>query len=204
MALMSLSRPWTTTWSPLPTNAIMTPTHLGPAEHLFSAEEVETAIQRMAVAINKDLEHLTPHRPVVLLCVLTGAVVVVGQLMPHLHFPLVLDCVQVGRYGAETSGGILQWRTRPKEPLAGAVVLLVDDILDEGVTLQALQEYCMAEGAAAIHTAVMVRKVRPRAIDVQVDYVGLEVPDRFVFGYGLDARGLGRNAPGIFVLPEDG
>ncbi len=203
MVLMSLSRPWTTTWSPLPTNAIMTPTHLGPAEHLFSAEEVEAAIQRMAVAINKDLEHLTPRRPVVLLCVLTGAVVVVGQLMPHLHFPLVLDCVQVSRYGAETSGGSLQWRTRPKESLAGAVVLLVDDILDEGITLQALQEYCVAEGAAAIHTAVMVRKKRPRTVEVQVDYVGLEVPDHFVFGYGLDARGLGRNAPGIFVLLED-
>ena len=138
-----------TTWSPLPTSAIMTPTHLGPAEHLFSAEEVETAIQRMAVAINEEMEHLTPHRPVVLLCVLTGAVVVVGQLMPHLRFPLVLDCVQVGRYGAETNGGVLQWRMRPKESLAGAVVLLVDDILDEGVTLQALQEYCMVEGATA-------------------------------------------------------
>ena len=181
----------------------MIPTHLGPAEHLFSAEEVEAAIRRMAVAMNKDLEPLTPHRPVVLLCVLTGAVVIVGQLMPHLRFPLVLDCVQVSRYGAETSGGTLQWRTRPKESMAGAVVLLVDDILDEGITLRSLQAYCAAEGAAAIHTAVMIRKTRPRAVEVPVDYVGLEVPDRFVFGYGLDARGLGRNAPGIFVLPRD-
>lgn len=190
-------------WSPLRIDAKMTPTHLGPAEHLFSAEEVEAAIQGMAVAINKDLEHLTPHRPVVLLCVLTGAIVVVGQLIPHLHFPMTLDCVQVSRYGSETSGGELQWRTRPKESLAGAVVLLVDDILDEGITLKSIQDYCMAEGAVAVHTAVMVRKTRPRSVELQVDYVGLDVPDQFVFGYGLDARGLGRNAPGIFFLPED-
>jgi hypoxanthine phosphoribosyltransferase len=116
---------------------------------------------------------------------------------------MTLDCVQVSRYGSETSGGALQWRTRPKETLSGAVVLLVDDILDEGITLKTLQEFCVAEGAVAVHTAVMVRKIRSRAVDVQVDYVGLEVPDQFVFGYGLDARGLGRNAPGIFVLPED-
>ncbi len=181
----------------------MTPTHLGPAERLFGAEEVEAAIQRMAVAINSDLEPLTPHRPVLVLCVLNGAMVVTGQILPHLHFPLLLDSVQVSRYGAEIAGGALQWRMHPRENVRGAVVLLLDDILDEGVTLRALQDYCLQEGATAVHTAVMVRKQRPRSVDVRVDYVALDVPDRFVFGYGLDARGLGRNAPGIFALPED-
>ncbi|MHB0887873.1 hypoxanthine-guanine phosphoribosyltransferase [Acidithiobacillus sp.] len=181
----------------------MTPTHLGPAERLFGAEEVEAAIQRMAVAINSDLEPLTPHRPVVVLCVLNGAMVVTGQILPHLHFPLLLDSVQVSRYGAEIAGGALQWRMHPRENVRGAVVLLLDDILDEGVTLRALQDYCLQEGATAVHTAVMVRKQRPRSVAVRVDYAALDVPDRFVFGYGLDARGLGRNAPGIFALPED-
>ncbi len=180
----------------------MKPSHLGPAEQLFSAEAVEAAIQRMAVAINADMEPLVPHRPVVVLCVLSGAIVMVGKLLPHLHFPLHLDCVQVGRYGSATKGGDLQWRVRPRESLSGATVLLVDDILDEGVTLGALQQFCRDEGATAVYSAVMVRKNRPRVEDVPVDYVGLEVPDRFVFGYGLDARELGRNAPGIFALME--
>ncbi|WP_248884811.1 hypoxanthine-guanine phosphoribosyltransferase [Acidithiobacillus acidisediminis] len=181
----------------------MTPTHLGPAEQLFSAEAVHAAIQRMAVAINADLEPLVPHRPVVVLTVLSGAIVIVGQLLPLLHFPLHLDCVQVSRYGDKTRGGDLLWRLTPRENLLDATVLIVDDILDEGVTLLALQDYCLSQGAAAVHTAVMVRKERERAREVPVDYVGLEVPDRFVFGFGLDARGLGRNAPGIFALIEE-
>ncbi|MCE5394115.1 MAG: hypoxanthine-guanine phosphoribosyltransferase [Acidithiobacillus sp.] len=181
----------------------MTPSHLGPAELLHSAEAVQTAIHRMAVAINADLEPLAPHRPVVVLCVLSGAMVVVGQILPLLHFPLLLDCVQVSRYGDQTRGGDLLWRLAPRESLRDATVLLIDDILDEGITLLALQDYCRKEGAAAVYTAVMVRKDRPRAAAVPVQYVGLEVPDRFVFGFGLDARGLGRNAPGIYALMEE-
>ncbi|WP_291511447.1 hypoxanthine-guanine phosphoribosyltransferase [Acidithiobacillus sp.] len=181
----------------------MHPSHLGPAEQIYPAAEVEAAIQRMAVAITRDLEAGALHRPVVVLCVLSGAVVVVGQILPHLHFPLYLDCVQLSRYGAETRGGDLVWGLQPRADLRGATVLLIDDILDEGLTLLELQDFCRKAGAADVRSAVMVRKSRPREREVVVDYVGLEVPDRFVFGYGLDARGLGRNAPGIFALTED-
>lgn len=175
---------------------------LGPGERLHGPEEVESAIRAMADSINGDLARIAPHETVLVLCVLTGAVVFTGHLLPHLHFPLELDCLRVSRYGAETSGGELHWFARPQQSLRGRIVLLLDDILDEGHTLKAIQEYCAREGAARVLTAVLVRKQRIRPVEVPLDYLGLEVPDRFVFGYGMDAGGLGRNAPGIYALKE--
>lgn len=97
----------------------------------------------------------------------------------------------------------LIWRKHPELDLAAQTVIVVDDILDEGDTLAAIKEYCAAEGAARVLTAVLVEKIRPRITNVQADYLGLTVPNRYVFGCGMDYEGFWRNADGIFAVVEE-
>lgn len=168
------------------------------AEQLYSQAEVEAAIDSMAVQINERLAGSDP----LLLSVMVGGLVTTGHLLPRLDFPLQLDYMHASRYGSKTSGGALEWHARSREELTGRTLLVVDDILDEGVTLAAIIEDCLRLGAAAVYSAVLLQKERPRELDIAADFVGLAVPDRFVFGYGLDCYGYGRNATGIYALPE--
>ncbi len=168
------------------------------AERLYSADEVEAAIDRMAAEIQRDLAAVNP----VVLCVLNGAVVVTGKLLPRLPFLLELDSVHVTRYRGETRGGELHWRHVPTTDLCGRHVLLVDDVLDEGVTLAAIRDYCLEKGARQVRIAVLVDKRLPVAKPCRADYAGLVCDDRYIFGYGMDYRGYWRNLPGIYALPE--
>ncbi len=171
------------------------------AETLCSAEAVDAALDRMASEITAVLADKNP----LVLCVMTGAVVVTGQLLTRLDFPLQLDYIHATRYGAETRGGAIRWLARPQSPLSGRAVLVVDDIVDEGHTLAAIMEYCREEGAAEIHLAALVEKRHGRkAPGLQADFVGLEVEDRYVFGFGMDYKGYLRNLPGIFAVKEGG
>ena len=166
------------------------------ADCLYPASAVEAALDRMAAAIT---ERLARHNPLVL-CVLSGAIVPLGHLLTRLHFPLQLDYLHATRYHNQTQGGTLQWIARPLTSLQGRVVLVIDDILDEGVTLAAILEHCRAEKANEVYCGVLARKDRPRLVDVQPDFIGLDIPDRYVFGYGMDYRGYWRNAPGIYAV----
>jgi len=166
------------------------------ADLLYAREAVETALDRMAEAISARLKNSDP----VLLCVLTGGIVPVGHLLTRLNFPLQLDYAHATRYDNQTSGGDLNWIAQPSISLAGRVVLVVDDILDEGITLDALINYVHSAGAVDVLSAVLVRKDRPRRIALQPDFVGLEIPDRYVFGYGMDYHGYWRNAAGIYAV----
>lgn len=169
------------------------------AECLYSQTQVEAAISRMAAEIQKDLADANP----VVLCVLNGAIVVTGKLLPQLPFILELDSVHVTRYHGETRGSELHWRHLPAIELCGRHVLLVDDVLDEGVTLAAIRDYCLEHGAREVRIAVLVDKRLPVAKPCRADYVGLICGDRYIFGYGMDYRGYLRNLPGIYALPED-
>lgn len=171
---------------------------LSSADLLAGEAEVTAAIARMAAAIT---ERLAERQPV-LLCVMNGALIFTGQLLPRLDFPLELDYIHVSRYGHETSGAGLNWLARPVTDLGGRCVLLLDDILDEGVTLAALTDYCRQQGAAEVLTAVLVDKRHERKVvpGYRADFTGLETGDRFLFGYGLDYRGFWRNAPGIYAV----
>lgn len=168
------------------------------AELLHSEAAVRAATDRMAAAIRARFENLNP----LLLCVMTGGVMTTTWLAERLDFPLQLDYVHVTRYAGDTRGrDEAAWLAKPRIPLAGRHVLLVDDIYDEGITLRRLVDHCRAEGAAAAASAVLVRKRHDRNRGgVTPDFVGLEVDDRYVFGCGLDYKNYLRNLPAIYAV----
>lgn len=171
---------------------------LASAELIHSAETVAAAVTRVAAEITEKLQDTYP----LLLCVMSGGVPFAGQLMTQLTFPLDFDYLHATRYGQDTSGGALSWRAAPWTPVKGRTVLIVDDILDEGLTLAAIHERMLQLGAAACYTAVATDKLNGKKKPIHADFVALTVPDRFVFGYGMDARGAWRNLPAIYALKE--
>ncbi len=173
-------------------------TILTTADLLITKAEVEVAITRLAHEITCQLDGATP----VLLCVMNGGLIFTGQLLTQLVFPLEVDYVHATRYGHETNGANLHWTVRPQLDLKGRTVLLLDDILDEGVTLAAIADYCRQQGAAEVLMAVLVEKLHLRKVTpgMRADFTGIEVGDRFLFGYGLDYKGYWRNAPGIYAV----
>ncbi len=168
------------------------------ADCLVSEDRVHEAIDSMARAISARLEGSNP----LLFCVMNGGLILTGQLLPRLKFPVQAEYLHATRYRQETTGGILEWKLRPDVNMNDRTVLIVDDILDEGTTLEAIADYCRAHGAREVLTAVLVdkqhdRKARP---DLKADFTGLEVEDRFLFGFGMDYKGYWRNAPGIYAV----
>jgi hypoxanthine phosphoribosyltransferase len=168
------------------------------ADLLHSEQEVEAAIDNMAQQINIALA----DRNLLLLCVMNGGVVTFGKLLTRLTIPLTIDAINASRYQNQTSGGSIDWLVKPETPLEGRTVLIVDDILDEGITLQALYQYCRDQGATAVYSAVLVDKILDHEKPVTADFIGLKVENRYVFGYGMDYKGYLRNAPGIFACKE--
>jgi hypoxanthine phosphoribosyltransferase len=168
------------------------------AELLYSAEQVQAALHQVAGQINARLADSNP----LVLSVMGGAVVFSGQLLPLLDFPLDFDYVHVSRYGDARQGGAMRWQVEPRENVRGRVVLLLDDILDEGHTLSALHEKVMELGAEECYSAVFADKQLGRNKPIRADFVGIEVPNRFVFGYGMDIEGAWRNLPAIYAVKE--
>jgi hypoxanthine phosphoribosyltransferase len=169
---------------------------LADAELIYPAEAVETAVAQVAARIQETLRETHP----VLLCVMSGAVPFVGHLLTHLDFPLDFDYLHVSRYGANTYGhNKLTWRIGPWINLEDRVVLVIDDILDEGITLSVICERIRQMGAARVLTAVFAEKDTGREKPVKADFVGLSVPNRFVFGFGMDIGGAWRNLPAIYA-----
>jgi hypoxanthine phosphoribosyltransferase len=160
--------------------------------------EVQAAIARLAAQIDKRLRDAYP----VVLVAMGGAVVLAGQLLPRLRFPLDLDYVHATRYGSATQGGGLAWRVSPPERVRGRTVLVLDDILDGGQTLRAICDELTARGAAQVHCAVLVEKILTAPKPITADFVGLRIPDRFVFGCGMDAKGYWRNLPEIRAMRD--
>ena len=151
----------------------------------------------MAAEISADLAEQYP----LLLPVMGGAVVFTGQLLPLLRFPLDFDYVHVSRYGSELSGSVqLNWLRAPQNSVEGRHVLVLDDILDEGHTMAAIHKQVMDMGAASCRTAVFANKKINRPKPITANYVGIHVPDRYVFGYGMDAGGMWRNLGAIYAL----
>jgi hypoxanthine phosphoribosyltransferase len=169
------------------------------AELLFTAEEVEDAVARIAGEITERLRESFP----VVLAVMGGAAVFTGRLLPMLAFPLEFGAIEVTRYEG-TQGRDIRWRLAPRDNVRGRTVLVVDDILDEGVTLAAIRARLAEMGAERVYAAVLAEKRLARAKPARADFVGVEVPDRYVFGYGMDAHGLWRNLPAIYALGDGG
>ncbi len=166
------------------------------ADCLASVDQAELALEHMAAAITSKHKNNNP----LIICVMNGGLVVTGCLMSRLDFPLEQDYLHATRYRGETQGGELNWLVEPQHPLKDRHVLIVDDILDEGYTLAAIVKHCQDSGAISVETAVLVEKVHNRKQGIRADYVGLEIEDRYLFGYGMDYKGYLRNAPGIFAV----
>jgi hypoxanthine phosphoribosyltransferase len=171
---------------------------LDEAECIYNNDDVQHAISKVAQQIKNKL---ADHDPLVL-CVLTGGIIPAGHILTHLDFPLQIDYIHATRYHGTTSGGKLNWLVRPSQPLKGRHILIIDDIYDEGITLNEIVEYCSAEGAESIHTAVLVNKLHKRKHGKKPDFICLETDDRYLFGYGMDYRGYLRNIPGIYATKD--
>ncbi len=168
---------------------------------LHSKKEIETELDRLAKEIHTSLADKNP----IFLCVMIGGLVLTGNLLPRLDFPLELDYVHATRYRGATSGGELAWKFKPTRAFKDRTILIIDDILDGGVTLAAITRYCEEQGAKEVLTAVLLDKREGRLPDglPEADFTGLVIPDAFVFGYGMDYQEYLRNAPGIFVVAKE-
>ena len=168
---------------------------------LYSKLEVEAALDNLAIEVSRVLSFSNP----IFLCVVVGGIVPLGNLLPRLDFPLEVDYVHATRYRSETYGKRLEWKAEPTCNMNSRTVLVVDDILDGGLTLGAIIKYCRERGAEKVYSAVLVNKSRARLPGgyQQANFTGLEVDNHYVFGYGMDYKGYLRNAPGIYmVAPE--
>lgn len=168
------------------------------AEQICSADVVSETVTRLASDITATLSQAQP----LILSVMGGAVVFTGCLLPQLRFPLDFDYIHVSRYGAATRGGALDWKVMPRENVSGRNVLVLDDILDEGHTLAAIREKVLGMGAKSFRSAVFADKQIGRPKPIQADFVGLTLPDRYVFGFGMDVHGAWRNLPAIYAVKE--
>jgi len=165
---------------------------------IVPAAEIDTAIRRLGEDITRALAQDYP----LVLTVMGGAVVFAGRLLPLLRFPLDLDYLHATRYGAATQGGGIDWRVPPPTSVAGRAVLVLDDILDAGHTLAAIRRRLLLDGAASVRCAVLVEKELAAEKPIRADFVGVRIPDRFVFGCGMDAKGFWRNLPEIRAMRE--
>ena len=168
------------------------------AELIHDAAAVDAAIERVAAQIAARMKDQFP----LVLSVMGGAVVFTGRILPLLNFPLEFDYIHASRYGTATSGGRIDWKVEPKGNVAGRVVLVLDDILDLGDTMLAIRERVLGLGARAFYSAVLTDKKKIAAKPISADFVGLTLPDRYVFGCGMDAHGVWRNLPAIYALKE--
>jgi len=169
------------------------------ADLIFDKGAVDAALDRMARDIVRTLADSNP----VMLCVMSGGLVPTSELFTRLDIPVELDYLHATRYQGTQGGQELKWMARPVHALKGRTVLVVDDILDEGITLAAILDYCRDQGAVAVYSAVLVEKQHSRkAPGLKADFIGLEVEDRYVFGCGMDYHGYWRNLPAIYAVAE--
>lgn len=165
---------------------------------IHSEEVMQQTYTQMAAQITENLSNRQP----LLLPVMMGGLYLCGQLMSRLDFPLELDYLHATRYRDKLQGDDLQWRVAPSEKIAGRAVLLIDDILDQGITLSRIAEQVKKAGAAEVYSAVLTIKQCSRAEDVDVSFSGIDVPDRYVFGCGMDYKAYWRNLPAIYAVAE--
>lgn len=170
------------------------------AECLYSSEDLHEALDRMANEITHKLKDTSP----LILCVMTGALIPTAHLVTRLHFPLEMDYIHVTRYRGTNRGGDLHWLVEPRQSLKDRTVLVVDDIMDGGLTLAAIIDYCRQAQVKDIYTAVMVNKKRSReaGVNFEPDFVGVHTEDKYLFGFGLDYKEYLRNVPGIYAVSD--
>jgi len=166
---------------------------------IYHYSAISSALDAMAETMNSRLADSHP----LVLCVMQGGLVFSGQLIPRLNCQLEIDYIHATRYQNNTLGAEICWKAEPVSDLKDKTVLILDDILDEGITLQTIIQYCHAHGARQIFSAVLLRKIHTRITQsVQADFVALEVEDSYVFGFGMDYQGQYRQLDSIYALQD--
>lgn len=167
---------------------------------LVSEEEIERTVKRLAAEIDRD--YAAEDKRLVLVCILKGSIVFTGDLMKHLSVPVEIDCMKVSSYGAGTtsSGSVKIHLDITRDDISDCDLLVVEDIIDSGCTLSYLTEYLKLKGAKSVKTCTLLDKPSRRKVDFTPDYVGIEIPDEFAVGYGLDYDERYRALPYVGVL----
>lgn len=175
---------------------------LDQAELIYDAGQISAALDKLAEQISHAVASQADlTQPVIVISVMNGGLVLAGHLLTRFKFPLQVDFIHATRYRNRTSGGELEWKVEPHQSLKGRSLIVLDDILDEGYTLQAIVDYCKLQGAATVISAVLVEKMHDRRTPhVSCDFVGLQVEDRYVFGFGMDYKSYHRNLNGIYAV----
>ena len=163
---------------------------------IYSEIEIKIVIKNIADQVNQTIK----TEDLYVLCVMNGALIFAGQLLPRLEKNIQYSYIHATRYAASLTGGPIHWLVKPPIDIEGKTVLILDDILDEGITLREIAATCLAMKAKAIYTAVLFDKEITKEKSYFPNFIGLKVPNRFVFGYGLDCKGLGRNLPHLYAL----
>ena len=174
------------------------------AEEIVDAAGVQKAVKHVADSLNERFGKADDDAFPLVLGVMGGAVVFVGQLLPQLRFPLEFDYIHVSRYGDDDQGGRVVWKVIPRPNVAGRTIIVLDDILDEGETLAQVKQRLLDMGAAEVIITVFADKAIKRIKPYNDDIVGLTIPNKFVVGFGMDVYGYWRNLPGLWAIrPED-
>lgn len=173
------------------------------AEEIFDAQEVQQAVAGVAEKLNQRFDRPEDETFPLVLGVMGGAVVFVGQVLPQLRFPLEFDYIHVSRYGDDDQGGRVVWKVIPRPNVAGRTIIVLDDILDEGETLAHVKQRLLDMGAAEVIIAVFADKALKQAKPVKADIVGLTIPNKFVVGFGMDVYGYWRNLPGLWAIRQE-
>lgn len=171
-------------------------TILEESDCLINAPQIDSALDKMAQQITNDLQDKMP----LVICVMNGGLIPTAALIERLPFPIELDYVHASRYGMDTEGTTLKWLSYPQTEIKNRDVLIVDDIFDQGHTLQAIIEWFEQQGANSVLSATVINKLHDRKVDMTPDYIGLDVEDRFLFGFGMDYKGAFRNLKGIYAV----
>ncbi len=170
------------------------------SECLISSIEVAAAYERLAAQLNLHYAGLNP----IVMVVMNGGLIPAGQLLTHLTFYHRMHYIHASRYRDNEGTNELDWKFKPDVSLEGEHVLLIDDIFDEGITLKAIVEELGKENPLSIESCVLLNKEHDRKVaDFDVDFVGINVADRYVYGCGMDFHGYLRHLPGIYAIKED-
>ncbi len=167
---------------------------------LVSAEEIDAITTRIAKAIDRD--YASSDKNLILVCILKGAIVFMGDLMRKITVPVQIDCMKVSSYGVgtTTSGTVNIHLDLIRPDIDKCDILIVEDIIDSGVTLSYLTKYLLGKGARSVRTCTLLDKPSRRKVDFTPDYCGKVIPDEFVVGYGLDYNERYRALPYVGVL----
>ena len=169
-------------------------------EVLISSSEIQETVRQMGDSVTEDYRGKRP----LLVGILRGAVVVLGDLMRNIDLPCEIDFMDISSYGTGTSSsGVVRILKDLEEDITGRHVLIVEDIVDTGLTLSYLRRSLLARKPASLEICALLSKPSRRRVELDVKYLGFEVPDEFVVGYGLDFAGAYRNLPDICILKPE-